>query len=197
MVVVKVYAMFPTEQFTNFKLKGFRGASRIVEDFTLVDLPCMNPNDWISLFPILSKDEVKYEPIVSHLKRMIVCYIHEVAKIDVEIAVVLKKRLVVDPIEETKDFQKRRLGKIKKKDQSVVYQRRSGDKVQKSLLFLFDKHLYSTTVLNHIMDLTVACKLNDVGELKGFGDMIKWYIVIRNTILNLMTRLYKVQNVEQ
>lgn len=101
---VKVYAPFPTEQFTNVKFKGFRGAACTEEDFTLADLPSMNRNDWISLFMILSKDQAKYEPIVSHLKRMLICNIHEVAKLDVEISSVLKKKPVVDPKEETTEF---------------------------------------------------------------------------------------------
>lgn len=75
---------------------------------------------------------MKFEPIVCHLKRMLICYIHEVAKLDVEIASVLKKMSVVDLKEETMDFQKRRLGNLKKKDWGVVYHIRDGDKVMKS-----------------------------------------------------------------
>lgn len=45
LVVVKVYAPFPVEHFTNIKFKGFRGKSRVQFDFTLADLPFMNPND--------------------------------------------------------------------------------------------------------------------------------------------------------
>ncbi|CAI9262087.1 unnamed protein product [Lactuca saligna] len=55
--VVKVYAPVPTEKFINVKFKGFQGASHIEDEFTLIDQPCMNPYDWISLFLILSKDE--------------------------------------------------------------------------------------------------------------------------------------------
>ncbi|CAI9294032.1 unnamed protein product [Lactuca saligna] len=146
-----------------------QGATRTEFDLTLVDLSFMNPNDWISLFLIQSIDEAKYEPIVSHLKKMMICYIHEVAKHDVEIVAVLKKRYVVDPKEETKYFQKRKLGKLKKADWSVIYQRRSGDKVQMNLFFLLDKHLYPSSALNHIMELTVACKLNSEGHLKCFN----------------------------
>lgn len=128
-VVVKFYAPFPVEHFTNIKFRGFIGATRTEFDFTLYDLPFINPNDWISLFLIISKDEAKYEAIVSHLKIMLICYIHKVAKLDEEIVAVLKKRSVVDPKEESKDFQKRKLGKLKKADWSVVYQSRSSDEV--------------------------------------------------------------------
>ena len=123
---------------------------------------------------------------------MLICYIHEVAKMDMEIAYVLKKRPVVKPEEETMDFQKMKMGKIKKSNWIVVYQRKEDEKVQKSLFFLLDKHLYSTVVLNNIMGLTVACKAKNDADLKCFNDMIKWYLVIRNTLLNLMTKLFKV-----
>ncbi|CAI9283106.1 unnamed protein product [Lactuca saligna] len=59
MVVVKVCSPFPTEHFINIKFRVFRGASRTEFDFTLADLPCVNLNNYISLFFILSKDEVK------------------------------------------------------------------------------------------------------------------------------------------
>ena len=47
---------------------------------------------------------------------MLICYVHEVAKLDVEIASVLKKRTVVSFEEDSTNFQKRRLGKIKESD---------------------------------------------------------------------------------
>ncbi|CAI9270001.1 unnamed protein product [Lactuca saligna] len=121
-VVVKVYAPVPTENFISIKFKGFRGTSRSEDEFTLADLPCMNLYDWISLFLILSKDEQKYEPIVAHLKRMLICYIHEIAKMDVEITYVLKKKPILKPEEESKDLHKMKLGKIRKDNWSVVYQ---------------------------------------------------------------------------
>lgn len=110
---MKVYAPILTKHFVNVKFKGFRGASHVEDEFTLADLPCMNPYDWIFLFLIFfSKDEQEYEPIVDHLKRMLIFYIHEVAKMDVEVASVLKKRLVLKPEEEPKDLNKLKLGKI-------------------------------------------------------------------------------------
>ncbi|CAI9286669.1 unnamed protein product [Lactuca saligna] len=56
-VVVKVYTPIATENFINIKFKGFRGAIRSENEYTLVGLPCMNSYDWFSLFMILSKDE--------------------------------------------------------------------------------------------------------------------------------------------
>lgn len=89
MVVVKVYTPFPVDGLITVKFKVYRGSSRTEVAFTLAGLPCMNPNHWISLFLILSKDEQKYGPIVAHLKIMLICYIQEVAKMDIEIAYIL------------------------------------------------------------------------------------------------------------
>lgn len=101
-----------TEDFVNIKFSGFRGCDKVLNEFTLADLPFMNPFDQISLFNIVSKDEQKSEPIIVHLKRMIIYYIHEVANIDVEIALVLKKRPILKAKEEPKDIQKLKIGKI-------------------------------------------------------------------------------------
>ena len=80
----------------------------------------MNPYNWISLFLILSKDEQNYEPIIAHLKRMLICYIHDFAKMGIEIAYVLKNRPVLKPEEELKEIHKLKLGIIKKDNWSVV-----------------------------------------------------------------------------
>ena len=197
MIAVRVYAPFPTENFVNVKFKGYRRSSRSEVNFAFTDLPCMNPNDWISLFLILSKDEQKYEPMVAHLKRMLTCYIHEVAKMDIEIVAVLKTKLVVKAEPEPKDFRKLKLGKINKESCNAVYQRRQGKKVVKSIFFLLNKHLYPTATLNNILGLLEATKSNNVDDLKCFTDMIKWYLTFQNTFLNLMTKPFKVQKVQQ
>ncbi|CAI9276534.1 unnamed protein product [Lactuca saligna] len=97
-VLVKVYAPVPTENFINIKLKRFRGTSRVEDDSMLDGLLFMNPYDWISIFLILSKEEQKYE----------------IAKMDVEIAYVLKKKRILHLEEESKDLNKMNLGKIRK-----------------------------------------------------------------------------------
>lgn len=103
------------------------------------------------MFLILSKDEQKYERIIAHLKRMLICYIHEIANMDVEIASVLKKKPVLKPEEEPKDLHKMKLGKLQIENWSVVYQRKNDQEVQRSKFFLLDKHLHSTTTLNYLM----------------------------------------------
>ena len=92
------------EDFLNIQFEGFRGANHILDEFTLAELPFMNPYDWISLFHIVLKDEKKYEHIVAHLKRMIICYILKIAKIDVEIASVMKKMPILKPQEQPKNI---------------------------------------------------------------------------------------------
>lgn len=47
---------------------------------------------------------------------MLICYIHEIASMDVDIASVLKKRTVLKPKEESKDLHKLKLGKIRKEN---------------------------------------------------------------------------------
>ncbi|CAI9298239.1 unnamed protein product [Lactuca saligna] len=101
---VKVCSVVPTEDFTNIRFKGFREKDKVLDEFTLAEFPFMNPFDWIYLFNIVSKDENKYEPIVAHLRRILICYIQEIAKMDVDIAVVLKKRTLMKPEEEAKDL---------------------------------------------------------------------------------------------
>ncbi|CAI9260956.1 unnamed protein product [Lactuca saligna] len=102
---LKVSLTVQTEDFINVQIKGFQGANHVLYKFTLADLPFLNPFDWILLFNIVVKDMKKYEPIYEHLKRMIKCYILEIAKMDVEIAYVLKKRPFFKPFDLPEDIQ--------------------------------------------------------------------------------------------
>ncbi|CAI9272354.1 unnamed protein product [Lactuca saligna] len=45
MVAIKVYAPFSVDGLINVKFKGYKGSIRTEFDFTLANLPCMNPND--------------------------------------------------------------------------------------------------------------------------------------------------------
>ena len=86
---LKVFSAAPTEDFVNIIFKGFRGTDKVLDEFTLADFPFMHPYKWISLFNIVMKDENKYKPIVAHLKKMLICYVLEIAQMDVEIVLVL------------------------------------------------------------------------------------------------------------
>ena len=106
---LKVSSAMPTEDFVNIRFKGFWGTYKALDEFTLADLPFMNPYDWISLFNIVMNDEKKYEPIVTHLKNMLICYVLEIAKIDVEIALVSQKKPILEPKEHHQDIKKMKL----------------------------------------------------------------------------------------
>lgn len=136
---------------------------------------------------------MKYKPIIPHLKRMFICYILEIVKMDVEIASVLKKRPILKLEEQPKDVQKLKVGLIRKEHWSVVYNRKEREVVHKSMFFLRDKHLHSTATLKIILSMAQACKANTYVDLKCFLDMVRWYLVVRSTLLNLMPRIFNTQ----
>ena len=116
---------------------------------------------------------------------------------DVEFAAMMKKKPILKSEEELQDLNKMKLCKIKKDNWSVVYQRTTDQTVQKQMFFLVDKNLYSTTALTYIMGFTEACKTNAIIDQKCFSDMIKWYIAVRSTLLNMMSKSLKVQKMQQ
>ncbi|CAI9287907.1 unnamed protein product [Lactuca saligna] len=63
---LKVGLLVQRKDFLNVHLKGFQGANHVLHEFTLADLPFVNPYDWISLFYIVAKDVNKYDPICEH-----------------------------------------------------------------------------------------------------------------------------------
>lgn len=180
-VAVKPGLPVQTKYFLKIQFKGFRGFNHILDEFTLADLPFMNPYNWIPLFYIIMKDENKYEPILAHFKRMIICYILEISKMDVKISSVLKKRPILKPLEQPKDIQKLKVGAIQKEHWSIVYKRKDGDVVQNYMFFLRDKHLYSSAASKTILSLAEACKANFVAELKCFSYMRLWYLYVSET----------------
>ncbi|CAI9282873.1 unnamed protein product [Lactuca saligna] len=76
--IVKVTGPIEKESFPNAKFKVVRGFASQVHEFTLADLPCINPYNWIMLYNLLMPEEQKNEPVLSHLKLMIISYIQEV-----------------------------------------------------------------------------------------------------------------------
>lgn len=81
----------------------------------MADLPFMNLYDWISLFYIVAKDVKKFKPIYEHLKRMIKCYILEIAKIDLEIASDLKIKPILKPTNPPQNIENMKGGVINNK----------------------------------------------------------------------------------
>ena len=73
---------------------------------------------------------------------MLVSYIHEVAKLDQEIASALRKKPTVTPIGKASDMNKMKMGKIDTKYHTVMF---THGENQKFLFSLLKKHLLSTT----------------------------------------------------
>lgn len=61
----------------------------------------------------------------------------------------------------------------------------------KCLFALPNKHLFSTSCLNYMLEITCNCTANDGAAKKSFSDMICWYVAFRNTLLVVMPKLFK------
>ena len=66
-VAVKVTGPIETESFPNAKFKVVRGSARQACEFTLADLPFLNPNNAMMIYNILLREKEKYELVFSHL----------------------------------------------------------------------------------------------------------------------------------
>jgi len=159
-------------------------------EFSLADLPTMNPFDWIVIFCILLKEPEDKGPLITHFRRMLKGYIIEVSKLDVEIASMLHSKPLVKPEKEPSGVSRMKLGVINKKHWSVVYKKQVGDKVSKSMFYIKDKHLYPKETLEMLISLTNACKDNSDADKKCFTDMLKWYIIFRKTLVNVTSQVF-------
>ncbi|KAL7597501.1 hypothetical protein Lser_V15G22287 [Lactuca serriola] len=185
---VRVLKPYTEGRFINVRFKVLRGSAKTEHAISLADLPNLNPHDWIVLHNILLTNEAEYGPIIDHLKRMLVCYIMEVALMDQEIATVFKKKPKISPVGSASDLNQMKMGKIDPRRNSVMFTRSEG---QKCLFALADKHLYTTACLEHVLGIIHRCKENTADDIKYFDDMIQWYIRFRQTILALISRLFE------
>lgn len=119
---------------------------------------------------------------------MFACYIHEVSLMDQEVLSVLRKRPTIKPSSKNQNPNKMRLGVIDKQYMTVMFTRREVDKF---VFALDNKHLFSTTCLEHIVELVNRCKQNSVSDKKYFMDMLWWFITFRQTILAISPSVYK------
>ncbi|KAI3765950.1 hypothetical protein L2E82_15997 [Cichorium intybus] len=184
-----------TLPFINSRLLAFRGDDKEKMEFSLADLPFMNPFDWISLFNILSREQ-KYYPIFNHVKRMIGFYILEVAKLDVEVAGVLDKAPLTVRRPPPKNLGKRKIGKIANSNWSVAYNSKEGLENVKRIFFLLDKHLYRTPVLEHILHIINKLPSNTTEDKTCVNDMLRWYIEFRKRILAIIPKVFDRQTSE-
>ena len=103
-----------------------RGSEDSVHSFTLADLPNLNPHDWILLNNILLSNPQEYQLIIDHVKRMLVRYIHEVAKMDQEIASAIHKRTTIKTMGKAGNVNTMVKGKIDSKYHTVMFVRGEG-----------------------------------------------------------------------
>ncbi|CAI9276573.1 unnamed protein product [Lactuca saligna] len=101
---INVSGSIVTGGFVKAKSKVTRGSENVLHEFTYVDMSNRNPHNWIMLVKFLMLEEQKYEPILAHIKRMLVLYICEVAKLQIEIVVVLKRKPTINPIGRASDI---------------------------------------------------------------------------------------------
>lgn len=96
-VALEVGKPMVVDVFTNVGLKVYRGHSQTLHELSLTDIPFLNPYDWISLFNIIVKDTVNYDPNFQFSWRMIRAYIIEIAKMDVQITTFLNRKPILKP----------------------------------------------------------------------------------------------------
>ena len=107
---------------------------------------------------------------------------------DQEVAHVLRKRLTVKPTGKPGDVNKMKLGQIDSTNLTVMFTRNEGERF---LFSLVDKHLFSTSCFEHILDITQRCKQNSDSYKKNFKDMLRWYITFRQTMLAIIRKVFK------
>ena len=121
---MKVAGLIETDSFPNAKFNVARGSASQCFEFTLADLPCLNPNDWFTLYNMLLKNKEKYEPVMSRHKLMIQSYIQEIGDMDVEVDAILRKKPSAVFKKNPKDFEKLKPGTLYSGDWFVVYSAR-------------------------------------------------------------------------
>ncbi|CAI9298329.1 unnamed protein product [Lactuca saligna] len=115
---------------------------------------------------------------------------------DVEIFAMLRKKPTTVPKEAPKGFENSMLRKIYKEGWYVVFQARDkndGD-YRKTCFLLPDKHLYTTSYVEFMLDLVSKYRGNSEGDKKCFSDMIRWYVQVRKALLSIMSKVFEVQS---
>ena len=61
----------------------------------------------------------------------------------------------------------------------------------KVCFFLLDKHLFTTSCQEHVLDMINKYKGNSKGNKKCFSDMILWYIKVCKFLLSVVFEVQK------
>nr|KAJ0220074.1 hypothetical protein LSAT_V11C200061920 [Lactuca sativa] len=150
---LKFLKPYSAGKFINFKFKVTRGTEGSVHNITFADLPNLNPHDWILLNNIHLSNPQEYQPIIDHA-----------AKIDQEIASAIHKRTTIKTMGRAGNVNTMVKEKIDSKYQTVMFIRGEG---QKCLFALVDKYLFSTSCLEHILEIIQRCDQNSAAEKKS------------------------------
>ncbi|KAI3780114.1 hypothetical protein L2E82_10021 [Cichorium intybus] len=122
--------------------------------------------------------------------------IHEVAKLDAEVATLLKASPLVKAERPPSDLKQQKIGIIEKDPWSVAYSSKEGAMMHKKMFYLVDKHLQRTAALEHIVYIVNKNVNNSVPDKNYFSAMINWYLSVRKVILKVMPRVFKTTSSE-
>lgn len=125
---MKVGKPIISDGFENVSFKALRGYNHEVHELSLADIPFMNPDGWISLINIVAKNTAKYKHIYQFMKKIIRAYILEVAKMNIEIAAVLKRKPIMNPFPPPDNLDKFKVGFIEKELWGVAYKSKENKK---------------------------------------------------------------------
>ncbi|KAI3510707.1 hypothetical protein L1887_17840 [Cichorium endivia] len=100
-----------------------------------------------------SRRSPDHQILAEHVKKLLMGYILEVAKLDIEVVALLNSTPEYSVEKPTSDLKNRRFGKIGRKERNVAYPSKQGNNSVKKMFFLRDKHLYRTQTLKKILDL--------------------------------------------
>lgn len=70
---------------------------------------------------------------------------------------------------------------------------RPGAERQNLYFHLEDKHMYTTTCMEFILEQVTKFKGNHKDDLKCFSDLITWYIQVCKLLLSFIPKIYEVQ----
>ncbi|CAI9286310.1 unnamed protein product [Lactuca saligna] len=115
---------------------------------------------------------------------------------DIEIASVLNRKPIMKPFPHPKKQDQFQFGFIDNELWGIACKMKEKEEVKHYMVFIRDKHLYSTFILNQIVAKTEANKKNKVGDVKCIADMTKWWIVIQTTILQTIMKMFEVKEKE-
>lgn len=189
-MTVKKIEEVKIDEFPNYRFTILRGENKDRFVDTLVDLPFMNPHDWIILYEILKKHESKIGSQLLHIIHMIRNYCMEVSKMDVEVSKSMKKKSTVKPQDQLEGLEELRKGLIQIEPWRIVYNVLEEAKVQNKHLYMDEKHCYSFDCLSIVLLRVEMYKANTKEYLKWVSKVIRWWIQVRIVLMEIPREVF-------